>query len=115
MATPVLGEIWRADLGKPRGHEQALVRPVLVLQSDLYSATSTVVVVPFTTSFATSNVALGIVVPVGTGGLTKPSLALCHQIRALDRRQLLDRLGVLPGVTISQIEAPTMTILGLPL
>ena len=115
MATPARGEVWRADLGEPRGHEQALVRPVLVFQSDLYAATSTVIVVPFTTSFTTAAVALGVVVPEGIGGLTRPSLALCHQIRALDRRRLLEPLGMLPAVVVSQIEALVMTILGFPL
>jgi mRNA interferase MazF len=115
MATPSRGEIWRADLGKPRGHEQALIRPVVILQSDLYQSTSTVVVVPFTTSYATANVALGVPVAAGIAGLTKPSLVLCHQLRALDRRQLLDRVGVLPVESTSQIEALVMTILGFPL
>jgi mRNA interferase MazF len=114
MANPARGEVWLADLGEPRGHEQAYVRPVVVLQSDLYS-TSTVIVVPFTGTFATEAVALGVQVPAGVGGLTKPSLALCHQMRALDRRRLLEHRGTLPMDVISQIEALVMTILGFPL
>lgn len=112
MATPSRGEIWRADLGKPRGHEQALTRPIVVLQSDFYQATSTVVVVPVTSSFPIEAVALGVLMEPGTAGLTKPSLVLCHQLRALDRRQLLERLGVLPIDVVGQIEALVMTILG---
>jgi mRNA interferase MazF len=115
MASPSRGDVWRADLGKPRGHEQALLRPVVILQSDLYATTSTVVIVPFTTNFTTPVLALGVPVDAGVAGLTKPSIALCHQMRALDRRQLLEPLGVLPIEVIGQIEALVMTVLGLPL
>lgn len=86
-----------------------------ILQSDLYAAVSTVVVIPFTTSFATTSVALGVAVPAGVAGLTKPSLALCHQLRALDRRRLLEHLGTLPVDVVGQIEALVMTVLGFPL
>lgn len=115
MAEPTRGEIWRADLGEPRGHEQALVRPVIIVQSDLYRATSTVIVVPLTGSFPLEAVALGVLIDPGIGGLTKPSLALCHQLRALDRRRLLEKLGDLPVEVMGQIEALLMTVLGFPL
>lgn len=115
MAIPVRGEVWLADLGEPRGREQAGRRPVVVLQSNLYETTSTIVVLPITSSHTSSNLALGASVPAGIAGLTKPSLVLCHQIRALDRQRLVERWGELPVDYVAQVEALTMTILGLPL
>ncbi len=38
MADPNRGEIWLADLGTGRGHEQAGQRPVLVVSDDAFIA-----------------------------------------------------------------------------
>jgi mRNA-degrading endonuclease toxin of MazEF toxin-antitoxin module len=38
MADPMHGEIWLADLGTGRGHEQSGQRPVLVVSDDAFNA-----------------------------------------------------------------------------
>lgn len=38
MADPIRGEIWLADLGPGRGHEQFGQRPVLVVSDDDFNA-----------------------------------------------------------------------------
>jgi mRNA-degrading endonuclease toxin of MazEF toxin-antitoxin module len=51
MSPATRGEVWLADLGEPRDdHEQALRRPVIILQTDDLSPLSTVVIIPFTTT-----------------------------------------------------------------
>jgi len=52
MADPVRGEVWLADLGATRGHEQAGRRPVLILSVDPFNAgpAGLVVVLPLTST-----------------------------------------------------------------
>ena len=56
MADPRRGEIWLADLGTGRGHEQAGQRPALVVSDDAFNAglAGLVMVTPLTSKVAKS-------------------------------------------------------------
>src|SRR5439155_22059413 len=56
MADPSRGEIWLADLGTGRGHEQIGQRPVLVVSDDAFNAglAGLVLTVPLTSKVAKS-------------------------------------------------------------
>lgn len=83
------GEIWLADLNPTRGSEQAGVRPVLIFQNDLLSKfTATVLVIPFMTNLRRASLPSGVLIQKGAGGLEKDSVALCHQLRVLDKTRL---------------------------
>jgi mRNA-degrading endonuclease toxin of MazEF toxin-antitoxin module len=60
MADPIRGEIWLADLGTGRGHEQSGQRPVLVVSDDAFNAglAGLVMTVPLTSKVAKSKTAL---------------------------------------------------------
>jgi len=110
------GEVWLADLGEPpQGHEQAGRRPVVVLQVDDLSWLSTTIIVPLTGQFQRAGSATAVVLAEGIAGLQRDSVALCHQIRALDPRRLVHRIGTLPPDKVSEIEAAIAFILGLPI
>jgi mRNA-degrading endonuclease toxin of MazEF toxin-antitoxin module len=51
-------------------------------------------------------------VPVGEGGLRQPSVALYHQMRALDKLGLIDRWGTLPPDRMAEIERIVLRTLG---
>src|SRR5712691_10105886 len=104
MTPPIRGEIWFAGLGEPSGHEQAGRRTSIILQTDDLSHLSTVVVIPLTTKLKDASSAGRVLIPAGEGGLEHASVALCHQVRALDRRKLLERIGMLPGEQVSEVE-----------
>jgi len=108
------GQIWLADLGEPRGHEQAGDRPVIVFQADELQHLSTVVIIPLTTNLNRASQATTPVVPQGEGGLTQTSVALCHQVRALDRRRLKRKFGDLSAERMSEIEVALAFVLGMP-
>jgi mRNA interferase MazF len=108
------GEIWLADLGEPSGHEQAKSRPCMILQTDDLSQLSTTVVVPLTTNLKDEGYAGRVVIPSGEADLHYRSVALCHQIRALDRRKLRRRIGELPAERVSEIELGVAFVLALP-
>jgi mRNA interferase MazF len=100
MADPIRGEIWLADLGTGRGHEQAGQRPVLVVSDDAFNAglAGLVMTVPLTSKVTKSkNIPAHIRVDPPEGGLKMPSVILCDQLRTISK----DRLGKTPWGSIS--------------
>ena len=107
------GDIWLAELGPVRGSEQAGTRPVLIFQSDAVNVyTSTVLVIPFTTNLRRAALPSCVRIAEGDGGLAQESVALCHQLRALDKDRLLYRLGAVSRKTIVDIERCVLLTMG---
>lgn len=108
------GDVYLADLDPVKGSEQAGRRPVLILEDDrLIRATLTVVVIPFTTNLKMQSLPTCVLVPAGEGGLRQNSVAICHQIRALDKAGLVQQWGSLPAVRLAEIERAVLRTLGL--
>jgi mRNA interferase MazF len=107
------GDVYLADLDPTKGSEQAGRRPVLIFEDDrLIPATLTVVVVPFTTNLKMQNLPTCVFVPAGEGGLRVDSVAIGHQIRALDKRSLLAQWGTLPLARLAEVEQAVLRTLG---
>jgi mRNA interferase MazF len=88
------GEIWLADLNPIRGSEQAGMRPVLILQNNsINKFTRTFLAIPFTTNSRRASLPTCVPLPLGEGGLAEDSVALCHQLRALDKSRLIRAFG----------------------
>ena len=79
------------------GHEQADERPALIVQDDAATETlPTVLIIPFTSVMGASRFTDTMVIqPDPQNGLITPSVALVFQIRALDKRCFLRRMGEL--------------------
>jgi|SRR5580698_6280601 len=108
------GEVWLLDLGGPKGdHEQAGLRPAVILQTDDLSVLNTVVIIPMTTQSKRAGFANTVWIPGTEAGLDRDSVALCHQLRALDRRKLIRKLGSLAPERLSEIEVAISFVLGL--
>lgn len=71
-------------------------------------------IIPLTTQLKRAGSASAVLLPAKEAGLDHSSIALCHQIRALDRRKLLHKIGELPPERLSEIELAVMFVLGLP-
>ena len=89
--------VWLANLDPIVGSEQGKTRPVLIIsKSSLNSILPVVNIIPITSRKANRrlypNEAL---LSSGTSGLIVESIALCYQIRTLDKRRLTRRLGIL--------------------
>ena len=86
------GDIYFADLNPVTGSEQGGVRPCLVIQNDIGNRHSpTVITVPLTSS---NKAHLPTHVRISrTGGLRSASIALCEQIRTIDRTRLDGYIG----------------------
>ena len=89
--------VWLANLDPTVGSEQGKTRPVLIIsKSSLNSILPVVNVIPLTSRKANRRVYPNeAVLPANTGGLTLDSIALCYQIRTLDKRRLTRKLGTL--------------------
>ena len=55
-----------------------------------------------------------VLVPAKEAGLVYDSVALCAQIRALDRRKLIYKIGELTSERLSDVERAVAFVLGLP-
>jgi mRNA interferase MazF len=108
------GEIWLAELNPVRGSEQSGIRPVLVLQTNAINRfTTTVLAIPFTTNLRRASLPSCVQVASGEGGLSNESVALCHQLRALDKTRLTKKLGEVSETTLEKIEACVLFTLGI--
>jgi mRNA interferase MazF len=103
------GDIYWADLIPRSGSEQTGRRPVVVVSHDGFNriaAWRSVIVVPLSTSaaqFRRGPTAVGL--PAGSAGLTKQSIAICHQVITLDRSKLTKKIGALPEDARKELEA----------
>jgi len=99
------GDVYYANLGSIAGSEQAGRRPVLIFQNNtLLTYSRTVVIIPFTTNLKRAGIPGCVIVRQGEGGLAQDSVALCYQIRAIDKSRLDSPLGSLSDVTLNKIE-----------
>lgn len=87
-------DIWLADLNPSRGTEPGKTRPVVVIQTDLLNDTHpSTIVCPITTNVQRDVDILR--VHLKKNQLDKLSDILVDQIRAIDNKRLITRLGEL--------------------
>ena len=102
------GDVYWADLVPRSGSEQTGRRPVVLVSHEAFNQTPgwrSIIVVPISTS--TSQARRGptvIEIPGGIAGLTKTSVAVCHQVTTLDRAKLTKRIGALSPEVVSEVE-----------
>ena len=108
------GDIWLADLNPTRGSEQAGKRPVLIFQNDVINQfTTTVLTIPLTTNLRCAALPSCVKITKGEGGLKNDSVALCHQLRVLDKTRLHRRLGSVSHQTKAEIESCVLFTMGI--
>lgn len=97
-------EIWLADLEPVVGSEQGLLRPAIIVSEDRSNRLLPVVnAIPVTSRKNQRYIyANEVLIPAGRFGLPKESVALCYQIRTLDKQRLLKFYGSLTDVGLQQ-------------
>ncbi|HEX9628647.1 MAG TPA: type II toxin-antitoxin system PemK/MazF family toxin [Pyrinomonadaceae bacterium] len=102
------GEVYWADLVPRSGSEQKGRRPVIVISHDAFNQTQgwrSIIVVPLSTSLTQAGRGpSAVLLSEGTAGLSKDSVALCHQVTTLDRSKLSQQIGTLNSVELKQVE-----------
>lgn len=89
--------VWRANLDPVVGSEQGRSRPIIVISlSSLNNILPVVNVIPITSLKPHRRIYPNeAVLPAKIGGLTLDSIALCYQVRTLDKRRLTKMFGVI--------------------
>jgi mRNA interferase MazF len=107
------GEIWLANLDPTKGSEQAGTRPIIIFQENTISKfTSTIITIPLTSNLRRAALPTCLLISSGQGGLSQDSVALCHQLRVLDKTRLIKRLGQLDAGAIAYLESIVLFTLG---
>lgn len=107
------GELYYADLSPVVGSEQGGVRPVLIVQNDVGNKYSpTIIAAAVTSKINKAKLPTHIELPKSSYGLVKDSVILLEQIRTLDKRRLLSRIGALPPATMSRVDRAILISLG---
>jgi len=103
------GEVWWVNLDPTQGGEIRKTRPAVVLTADpLNRARRTVVVVPLSTGPAPRPPIVVDTPSAGTG-----SVAVCDQLRAVDKSRLTRRAGQLATADLRAVENGVRAVLEL--
>jgi len=97
------------------GHEQTGTRPGLVVHDDATSdSLSLIMIVPITSNLATRKYAHTVLVQPSTqNGLSMPSVLLVFQLRAIDKRRVVKKIGVIELPIMDQVNVELKKLLGL--
>ena len=101
------GQVWKVDLGIPRGSSPALIRPAIVVSADEYnrSALRTVTVVAVTGNVRLAASPGNVLLPADTCGLLDDSVANVTQLATPDKSDLLEHLGTVPAWLMAHVDA----------
>ena len=87
-------EIWIADLNPTIGTEPGKVRPVIIVQTDLLNKHhSSSIICPITTNIQKESEILRIYLKKGCCGLNEGCDIMIDQIRAIDNKRLIKKVG----------------------
>jgi mRNA interferase MazF len=102
MARILRGEIWWADLNPVRGHEQAGIRPVLIISHDIFNQRSgTVIALAITSQLPSAGFPLTL--EITSAALPKRSWVKISQIRTLSVERLSNRLSAITPEELDEI------------
>lgn len=108
------GDIYFADLSPVVGSEQGGVRPVLIVQNDVGNRHSpTVIAAAITSQINKARLPTHIELSASSCGLTKDSVILLEQIRTIDKRRLLEKMGKLDDGVMNRVDSALAVSFGL--
>ncbi|MEQ8241599.1 MAG: type II toxin-antitoxin system PemK/MazF family toxin [Cyclobacteriaceae bacterium] len=97
-------EIWLANLNPQRGTEIGKVRPVLIVQTDLFEGLlDSTLICPMTTQLSHSELTKIKIEPSKISGLKIFSWVVMDQVRAVDNKRLIEKIGSLPDTHYERV------------
>jgi len=108
-------EIWIADLNPRIGTEPGKTRPVLLIQTNLLNKIPhpSTIVCPITTNIIKDAELLRVHLKKGTANLHQDCDVMIDQIRAIDNKRLVQKIGTLPDNLIDLIKENLLIVLDL--
>ncbi len=111
---PKRGDVYLVDFEPTVGAEIKKTRPALILQNDIGNRHSPITIVAAITSRVGARLyPTEVPIPKGEGGPTADSVVLLNQIRSIDKRRLVKRLGAAKPHTMIQVERALQISVGL--
>ncbi|MBI1744947.1 type II toxin-antitoxin system PemK/MazF family toxin [Candidatus Acetothermia bacterium] len=113
MTEPARGDVWMVDLNPTRGHEQAGIRPGLVISVDEFNhgPAGLVVMLPITTK--TKGIPFHVRIDPPEGGLKLKSFIKCEEVRSIAKERLSRHLGKISTNSIVEVEDRLRILLNL--
>jgi mRNA interferase MazF len=108
-------EIWIADLNPQIGTEAGKTRPVLIVQTNLLNQIPhpSTIVCPITTNVKKDSEILRVHIKKGEANLLQNCDVMIDQIRAIDNKRLVKKVGNLPQNLIEKVKENLMIIIDL--
>jgi mRNA interferase MazF len=99
-------EIWIADLNPKIGTESGKTRPVVIIQTNLLNRIPhpSTIICPITTKVKKNTEVLRVHLQKGLADLRQDCDVMIDQIRAIDNRRLIRRIGDLPYDKIEKVK-----------
>jgi mRNA interferase MazF len=114
LVRPKRGEIYLVNFDPTIGAEIQKTRPALIVQNDIANRHSPITIVAAVTSqFDEPLYPTEVLIRSPEGGLTVDSVVLLNQVRSVDKRRLVRRLGALTPTTMEQVTRALQISLGM--
>jgi mRNA interferase MazF len=99
-------EIWIADLNPQTGTEPGKTRPVLVVQTNLLNKIPhpSTIICPITTNVKMNSEILRVHLKKGIANVIENCDIMIDQIRAIDNKRLVKKVGLLPENLIEKVK-----------
>lgn len=97
-------EIWIADLNPRMGTEPGKTRPVVIMQTNLLNQVPhpSTIICPITSNVKSESNLLRVHVKKGVANMHEDCDMMIDQIRAIDNRRFIKKIGKLPKYLIGQ-------------
>jgi mRNA interferase MazF len=99
-------EIWIADLNPQLGTEPGKTRPVLIVQTNLLNKIPhpSTIICPISTNVKKESEILRVHLKKGMSNLHQDCDIMVDQIRAIDNKRLIKKVGDLPDVMVDNVK-----------
>lgn len=110
-----VGDIFTVEIPPVDGHEQAGLRPAIIVQANRFEKQlPTTVIVPLSSQLAAQNFpGTFLIQPDAENGLTMSSVALVFQLRAIDKKRLKRKIGKLNSTQLVELQKQMKDLLQL--
>jgi len=108
-------EIWIADLNPQIGTETGKTRPVLIIQTNLLNKIPhpSTIICPLTSNVKIESEILRVHLKEGMANILQDCDIMIDQIRAIDNKRLIKKVGSLPDSLIKKVKRNILTVLDL--
>jgi mRNA interferase MazF len=108
-------EIWVADLSPQIGTEPGKTRPVLIVQTNLLNKIPhpSTIICPLTANIQKESEILRVHIKKGTASLNEDCDIMIDQVRSIDNKRLVKKLGELPESLSNKVKENIAIILDL--